>query len=195
MHMKRKSWISRRPWLGVAALLREWRAPRQKHKPSIRRRNRPSFPFRPRPPLRRVPPSIAKRRLKSELPNSKRNCGPNVSQLQRTPSVQAQEVGFHTAAPSASPAPAKPGEPYQVGSDLKMSANWKDGLNIESANKDFRVHVGGRTQLDWSGFTDGATAVMAARGWTKRGQLPPSPLADRRHLLRDHGLVLGVGVF
>lgn len=37
---------------------------------------------------------------------------------------------------------------YEVGSDLGMTASWKNGLEIQSKNKDFRVHVGGRQQVD-----------------------------------------------
>lgn len=40
------------------------------------------------------------------------------------------------------------GEGYAVGTDLAMRASWNNGLEIESAHKDFRVHVGGRTQFD-----------------------------------------------
>ena len=32
---------------------------------------------------------------------------------------------------------------YEVGSDLKMTATWRNGVQFESANKDFRFHVGG----------------------------------------------------
>ena len=42
---------------------------------------------------------------------------------------------------------------YEVGSDLKMSATWKDGLELSTANKDFRVHIGGRTQIDMGFFS------------------------------------------
>lgn len=44
-------------------------------------------------------------------------------------------------------------EGYVVGSDLTMKANWKDGFEVQSANKDFRIHVGGRTQFDVSAFS------------------------------------------
>lgn len=54
-----------------------------------------------------------------------------------------------SAAQGAVPADAG----YVSGSDLKMSANWKDGLEISTKNKDFRVHVGGRTQLDTSWYS------------------------------------------
>ena len=43
---------------------------------------------------------------------------------------------------------------HEVGSDLKMSANWKNGLELQSANKDFRVHIGGRTQVDAIGLSE-----------------------------------------
>lgn len=35
-----------------------------------------------------------------------------------------------------------------VGSDLGLTARWNHGLWVESADKAFRVHVGGRTQID-----------------------------------------------
>lgn len=43
--------------------------------------------------------------------------------------------------------PAAPGW-YEVGSDTKMTAHWPHRLVLESANKDFRAHVGGRLQFD-----------------------------------------------
>ena len=54
---------------------------------------------------------------------------------------------------SADKKPAKPeDEWYEVGSDLSMSASWNNGLELATKNKDFRVHVGGRTQFDSSWF-------------------------------------------
>lgn len=47
-------------------------------------------------------------------------------------------------APAA--APAANGDP------LHMSATWHNGLELESANKAFKVHVGGRTQFDMGWF-------------------------------------------
>lgn len=41
---------------------------------------------------------------------------------------------------------------YEVGSDLKMSASWRNGVQFESPHKDFRFHVGGRVQWDISMF-------------------------------------------
>src|SRR5262245_19214268 len=37
---------------------------------------------------------------------------------------------------------------YEVGSDLKMSASWNNGLVLESAQKDFRIQAGGYLQAD-----------------------------------------------
>lgn len=45
----------------------------------------------------------------------------------------------------------KPSGPawYEVGSDTNMPGKWTSGrLNFESKNKDFRAHLGGRTQFD-----------------------------------------------
>ncbi|MBM4001871.1 MAG: hypothetical protein FJ295_01085 [Planctomycetes bacterium] len=44
-------------------------------------------------------------------------------------------------------------EGYAVGSELSMSAQWNNGLELSSKNRDFRVHVGGRTQLDVGWFS------------------------------------------
>ncbi len=50
----------------------------------------------------------------------------------------------------------KPAEPYEVGSDKNLKDTWKDGFQAESANKDFRVKIGGRTQVDAVAFSAGA---------------------------------------
>ncbi len=47
----------------------------------------------------------------------------------------------------------KSDEPYEVGSDLGLKSLWDNGLTEESAHKDFRVKVGGRTQIDSSAFS------------------------------------------
>ncbi len=45
--------------------------------------------------------------------------------------------------------------------DLSMSASWKDGFEVATKDKAFRVHVGGRTQLDtsWYAVDDGVDAT------------------------------------
>lgn len=40
-----------------------------------------------------------------------------------------------------------------VNGNLKMEASWRNGLEIETVNKDFRVHVGGRTQFSLGWFS------------------------------------------
>jgi len=74
---------------------------------------------------------------------------------------------------------------YEVGSDLKMSASWKNGVQFQSANKDFRMHVGGRTQFDICMFdNDPALLVSPAVGGI--GPQPDS-LDMRRARLRVDG--------
>jgi phosphate-selective porin OprO/OprP len=83
--------------------------------------------------------------------------------------LQQLEKKAETAGVEPLPAPAdkkgekkddkKPAEPYEVGTDLALKSKW-DGagggmLTAESANKDFRVKVGGRTQIDSAAFTAG----------------------------------------
>lgn len=41
---------------------------------------------------------------------------------------------------------------YEVGSDVEFRTFWKNGLEFETKNKDFRVHVGGRVQFDSTWF-------------------------------------------
>jgi len=49
----------------------------------------------------------------------------------------------------------KPAEPYEIGSDKALKDTWKDGFQAESANKDFRIKIGGRTQVDAVAFSAG----------------------------------------
>ncbi len=42
---------------------------------------------------------------------------------------------------------------HVVGSDLGMTASWNHGLELSTKAKDFRVHVGGRTQFDVGWFS------------------------------------------
>jgi phosphate-selective porin OprO/OprP len=80
----------------------------------------------------------------------------------------------------------KPAEPYEIGSDTAFKTKWASGFHAESANKDFRLKVGGRTQIDASAFTAGPGPNQAA------GQAGLNPeLADtvnfRRGRLRVEG--------
>lgn len=69
-------------------------------------------------------------------------------------SVVEEYMSAHSAnIEAAAAANAAAGEGYEVGSDLKMSATWKDGLELSTKNKDFRVHIGGRTQVDVGWFS------------------------------------------
>lgn len=37
--------------------------------------------------------------------------------------------------------------------ELQMSAKWNNGLELTTKNKQFRMHLGGRHQIDWAGFS------------------------------------------
>ncbi len=42
---------------------------------------------------------------------------------------------------------------FRIGSDLRMSANWQNGVNFSTPNRDFTMHIGGWVQYDnvfWS---------------------------------------------
>lgn len=69
---------------------------------------------------------------------------------------EGRTVSAAVEAPLPVPAdtlPSQEPEWYRVGTDTKLTAHWKHGLELESANKDFKVHVGGRTQFDTSFFS------------------------------------------
>ena len=73
----------------------------------------------------------------------------------------------------------KPAEPYEVGSDKNFKTAWKDAFQAESAQKDFRVKIGGRSQVDAVGFTAGPGPNQSP----DQGGLDPS-LSDTVELRR-----------
>src|SRR5262249_36527808 len=73
---------------------------------------------------------------------------------------------------------------YEVGSDLKMSASWRNGLQFESANKDFRMHIGGRVQYDISAF-DNDQALLVSPSVGGIGPQPDSTQFRRPRIRMD----------
>lgn len=71
---------------------------------------------------------------------------------------------YAASAQAAGPAQSSASEPHEVGSDLNLKASWRNGLEIESAHKDFRIHVGGRTQFDAIWLDASAGALDGAGG-------------------------------
>jgi len=90
-----------------------------------------------------------------------------------------------TLPPSSATPPRMP-EPYEVGSDKQTSTSWADGFQAQSAHQDFRVKIGGRSQVDAVAFSAGAGPSQSSN----EGGLDPS-LADtvdlRRARLRVEG--------
>lgn len=62
----------------------------------------------------------------------------------------------------------KPDDGYLVGSDLGFTAVWKDGLELQTKNKDFRIHIGGRTQLD-AGWFNASPSIYNPNGTPTAG--------------------------
>src|SRR5262249_11782889 len=58
-------------------------------------------------------------------------------------------------------------EGYEVRSDLNFKTFWRDGLNAETANKDFRVHFGGRLHVDaaWFNPDSNLESLPGPGGW------------------------------
>jgi phosphate-selective porin OprO/OprP len=61
-------------------------------------------------------------------------------------------------------------EGYKVGSDLKMSASWAEGLLLTTGQKDFWMHIGGWIQYDNVFFTQ-STPLKVAQSAVRAG--PP----------------------
>lgn len=61
-------------------------------------------------------------------------------------------------------AKTKADEWYTVGSVKEMKAEWNNGLEIFTPNKDFRVHIGGRTQFDNTWFNPSDQVQFGAAG-------------------------------
>ncbi len=109
--------------------------------------------------------------------------------------IVADYLAKQGTAPSQAPASARTGEPqwYEVGTDFGMTAKWNHGLEVQSKNKDFKVHVGGRTQFDTSFFSgDDYLEVPSSQGGINGGLIGGSqPLTDsmqfRRARLRVDG--------
>jgi phosphate-selective porin OprO/OprP len=76
-------------------------------------------------------------------------------------------------------------EPYEVGTDLAMSASWRNGIEFASKNKDFRVKIGGRTQYDISAFDNDPALTVSP----DVGGIGPQPDSTqmRRARLRIEG--------
>ncbi len=66
-------------------------------------------------------------------------------------------------APDKKDGDKKDADGYVVGSDLSMSAKWNNGVELQTKNKDFRIHIGGRTQIDGSWYS-GDDAVQTGTG-------------------------------
>ncbi len=58
----------------------------------------------------------------------------------------------------------KKDEGYVVGSDMAMTASFKNGLELKSKHGDFRLHIGGRTQFDGVWLEDNAGFYQGAGG-------------------------------
>ena len=74
------------------------------------------------------------------------------SSAEELPAPASKEAGA-AAADAKKPESKSPAEPYEVGTDKNFKAAWKDSFQAESANKDFRVKIGGRSQVDAVAFS------------------------------------------
>ena len=80
---------------------------------------------------------------------------------------EAAKFGNVGAGESGKEATGGTGGGHEVGSDLSMTASWKDGLELSTKNKDFRVHVGGRTQIDSGWFNVDSNVYDTSLGYAQ----------------------------
>ena len=89
-------------------------------------------------------------------------------------------------AKAAQPETKKAPEPYEIGSDANLASKWAAGYQAESKQKDFKIKIGGRTQVDAVAFS----AQPGPNQQPTQGGLDPE-LADtvnfRRARLRIEG--------
>lgn len=71
----------------------------------------------------------------------------DISDMQASMSVMEKKLDAAVA-----DADKKASQAYEVGTDTKLTATWKNGLQLQSANKDFRMHIGGSLQYDTNYF-------------------------------------------
>jgi phosphate-selective porin OprO/OprP len=80
-----------------------------------------------------------------------------VDRLEDRPAAEPLPAPAPTPAEANKQAEAKqPPEPYEIGSDTALGSKWASGFHAESKHGDFRVKVGGRTQVDAVAFSAGA---------------------------------------
>jgi phosphate-selective porin OprO and OprP len=102
------------------------------------------------------------------------------------PAGETKPATTDAAAKDSKKEAKKPPEPYEIGSDTTLGSKWASGFHAESAQKDFRVKVGGRTQVDAVGFS----AAGNPRAPPNQGGLDPElsdTVAFRRARLRIEG--------
>ncbi|MDZ4778946.1 MAG: porin [Planctomycetia bacterium] len=80
------------------------------------------------------------------------------------PPGQVQQASATFPVAQAAPAEEKKDEGYVVGSDMAMTASFKNGLELKSKHGDFRLHIGGRTQFDGVWLEDNAGFYQGAGG-------------------------------
>ncbi len=75
--------------------------------------------------------------------------------------LQEKEAKQAKAAPAA--IVADPDGRYRIGSDLRMSATWKNGIVFSTPNNDFSLHIGGWLQYD-NVWWDQSNPLQIAKG-------------------------------
>lgn len=84
-----------------------------------------------------------------------------IQRLEREPAAEQLPAPEPPPAEAAKPAAraadegTKPAEPYEIGSDTALGSKWASGYHAESKHGDFRVKIGGRTQVDAVAFSAG----------------------------------------
>jgi phosphate-selective porin OprO/OprP len=110
-----------------------------------------------------------------------------LNQMQNAAPAQAPGLSYEAntvaaqgmpAAPAIGPAKSDAAAPksdyVEVGSNLNMSASWKDGILFSTPNKDFVAHLGGWSQYDNYWFSQSSGLVAPAGGPIAKGKVGPA---------------------
>ena len=74
---------------------------------------------------------------------------------------------------------------YEVGSDTNLKSSWRDGFQVETENKDFRLHIGAKMQSDGAFFDPDANLRAAFPRGTAAAPSPgPNVFNDGADLRR-----------
>jgi phosphate-selective porin OprO and OprP len=109
--------------------------------------------------------------LASPAANSPQASSPTEAELKKMVAASLQEQDAKKKADADAAKAKAQDEGYKVGTELNMTASWKNGLWFSTPNNDFTMHIGGLVQYDNVFFSEspGLLIPAGARPGAKQG--------------------------